>query len=215
MEGLGASSKGEDLAGVVVPPREAVGVDRRESGGSGREGASTVANARRPDPEVTPQARRRTLTAKYKLSILEKVDACRDPGQLGSLLRREGLYSSSLKRWRRQREKGSLTGLAPRQRGPRPDPDKELLKRVAKLEKENQRLADKLEKAELIIEVQKKWHDCWGPSSRRTGKGAGDGSGPRTGGHRGSISGVQGDGSSQSDVLSLAGCGVCTGTDGT
>lgn len=68
----------------------------------------------------------------------------------------EVLYSSNLKTWRRQREQGSLKGLVRKKRGPRTDPDKELLQRIAKLEKENLRLADKLEKAELIIEVQEK-----------------------------------------------------------
>jgi transposase-like protein len=110
----------------------------------------------RLDPEVVPQARRRMFSAKHKLRILQKADACTEPGQIGALLRREGLYSSTLTNWRRQREEGSLKGLAPKKQGPRPDPDQELLKRMAKLEKENLRLADKLEKAELIIDVQKK-----------------------------------------------------------
>jgi transposase-like protein len=105
---------------------------------------------------VVPQGRRRTFSAKYKLSILEKAEACTGPGELGALLRREGLYSSNVKTWRRQREQGSLQGLTPRRRGPQPDPNRELLTRVARLENENRRLADKLEKAELIIEVQKK-----------------------------------------------------------
>ena len=90
------------------------------------------------------------------MGILEKAEACTGAGDLGALLRREGLYSSNLKTWRRQREQGSLQGLAPKRRGPRPDPNRELLTRVARLEKENRRLADQLEKAELIIDVQKK-----------------------------------------------------------
>ena len=143
----------------LIAPREGGGGERSEPQPTGR-GATSVESeltkGAQPDPEVVPQAKRRRFTAKYKLSILEKADACIEPGQLGALLRREGLYASNLKNWRRQREQGSLTGLAPKKRGPRPDPDKELLKRIAKLEKENLRLADKLEKAELIIEVQKK-----------------------------------------------------------
>lgn len=144
---------------ALVEPREGGGGERSEPQPTGR-GATSVESeltkGAQPDPEVVPQAKRRRFTAKYKLSILEKADACTEPGQLGALLRREGLYSSNLKNWRRQREQGSLTGLAPKKRGPRPDPDREMLKRIAKLEKENLRLADKLEKAELIIEVQKK-----------------------------------------------------------
>jgi transposase-like protein len=144
---------------ALIAPREGGGGERSEPQPTGR-GAisfdSELTKGAQPDPEVVQQAKRRRFTAKYKLSILEKADACIGPGQLGALLRREGLYSSNLKNWRRQREQGSLTGLAPKKRGPRPDPDKELLKRIAKLEKENLRLADKLEKAELIIEVQKK-----------------------------------------------------------
>lgn len=144
---------------ALVEPREGGGGERSEPQPTGRGSTSVeseLTEGAQPDPEVVPQAKRRRFTAKYKLSILEKADACIEPGQLGALLRREGLYSSNLKNWRRQREQGSLTGLAPKKRGPRPDPDKELLKRIAKLEKDNLRLADKLEKAELIIEVQKK-----------------------------------------------------------
>ena len=143
----------------LVEPREGGGGERSEPQPTGR-GATSVESeltkGAQPDPEVVPQAKRRRFTAKYKLSILETADACTEPGQLGALLRREGLYSSNLKTWHRQREQGSLTGLAPKKRGPRPDPDREMLKRIAKLEKENLRLADRLEKAELIIEVQKK-----------------------------------------------------------
>jgi transposase len=144
---------------ALIAPREGGGGERSEPQSTGRGAISVeseLTKGAQPDPEVVPQAKRRRFTAKYKLSILEKADACIEPGQLGALLRREGLYASNLKNWRRQREQGSLTGLAPKKRGPRPDPDKELLKRIAKLEKENLRLADKLEKAELIIDVQKK-----------------------------------------------------------
>ncbi len=69
-----------------------------------------------PNPEVVQQARRRRFTAKYKLAVLEQADSC-EPGQLGALLRREGLYSSHLTCWRRRREAGALAGLAARQRG--------------------------------------------------------------------------------------------------
>jgi transposase len=130
--------------------------ERREPQPPGTGVIRVVSGVERPDPEVVPQGRRRMFSAKYKLSILEKAEACTGPGDLGALLRREGLYSSNLRTWRRQRDQGSLQGLAPRRRGPPPDPNRELLTRVAKLENENRRLAEKLEKAELIIEVQKK-----------------------------------------------------------
>jgi len=104
------------------------------------------------DPEVPPQAQRRRFSAEYKLSILKQADACREPGELGALLRREGLYSSLLSVWRRQRDEGALGNLS-RRRGPksrRPDP------RVTELERENRRLQRDLEQARTIIEVQKK-----------------------------------------------------------
>jgi len=160
-EAAGFRGQEEDGRGglALVAPREGGGGERSEPQRPGRgatSGTPAVFSGDRPDPEVLPQARRRRFSAKYKLDILQQVDACTEPGQIGALLRREGLYSSNLTDWRRQREAGGLKGLAPRKRGPRPDPDKELQKRIARLEKENLRLADKLEKAELIIEVQKK-----------------------------------------------------------
>lgn len=85
----------------------------------------------RPDPEVSEKARRRTFSASYKGRILEKVDQCTQPGEIGSLLRREGLHSSHLTKWRRQREEGVLAGLSPRQRGPRKEPVNPLTQQVA------------------------------------------------------------------------------------
>jgi len=142
-------------------------VDHREGSGGERSepelpergatsAAAEVPKTSRPDPEVLPQAKRRRYSAKYKLEILKKTDALADSGEVGALLRREGLYYSHLRTWRRQREEGSLAGLAPKKRGPKPDPDRELRLRNVQLEKENRRLADRLEKAELIIDVQKK-----------------------------------------------------------
>lgn len=108
------------------------------------------------DPEVPEKAVRRRFTAEYKRRILKEVDVCKEPGQLGRLLRREGLYSSNVTTWRRQAERGTLDALSPRKRGPkvqRPDPS---VRRIAELEKENQKLKAKLHQAELIIEAQKK-----------------------------------------------------------
>ena len=107
---------------------------------------------RRLDTEVVAKAVRRRFSAEYKLRILEEAEAC-SSGEIGALLRREGLYSSHLTTWRRQREAGQLAGLAPKKRGPKPDPQAEELKR---LRKENERLQVRLQQAEAIIEAQKK-----------------------------------------------------------
>ena len=109
-----------------------------------------------PDPEVPEKARRRRFTAQYKLGILEEVEQCTQPGEIGAILRREGLYSSHLSKWRQQREAGALAGLTPKKRGRKPRPVDRQAHRVAELERENARLREKLEKAETIIEVQKK-----------------------------------------------------------
>ena len=106
-----------------------------------------------PDPEVRPKSRRRTFTVEYKLSILAEADRCTEPGAIGALLRREGLYSSNLTAWRRQRDAGELAPGAPKKRGRKPDKQ---AKRLAQLERENERLRAQLEQAELIIGAQKK-----------------------------------------------------------
>jgi transposase-like protein len=104
----------------------------------------------RPDPEVVAKAQRRQFTADYKRRVLAEADSTREPGAIGALLRREGLYSSHLTHWRQQRDRG----LAPRQRGPKSrDP---LLDEVRKLKQENGHLTQRLARAELIIDVQKK-----------------------------------------------------------
>ncbi|WP_170920616.1 transposase [Desulfacinum hydrothermale] len=113
-------------------------------------------NLNAPDPEIMGKKRRRKFTAAYKLRILEEADTCTLPGQIGALLRREGLYASNLTTWRRQREEGQLKALSPRKRGRKPNPDRHLAKRVAQLERENQRLRDQIKKAQKIIRVQKK-----------------------------------------------------------
>ena len=109
-----------------------------------------------PDPEVVLQAKRRRFSAEYKLRILEEVDACHEPGQIGSLLRREGLYSSHLTTWRRQRERGQLEALSPNKRGRKPSVDEALANELAELKRANQRLEKRLQQADTIIEVQKK-----------------------------------------------------------
>lgn len=109
-----------------------------------------------PNPEVPEKAVRRRFTAEYKLDILRQADLCTEPGSLGALLRREGLYSSNLTTWRRQRDEGTLAALKPKQRGRKstaPDP---VALENERLRKENARLAKRLKQAELIIDVQKK-----------------------------------------------------------
>jgi transposase-like protein len=110
--------------------------------------------ARVPDPEVVPKAKRRQFKAKYKLRVLEEADRCTERGQIGELLRREGLYSSHLSKWRQQRARGQLQGLAPKKRGRKSqDPS---IAELARLRRENERLRVQLEQAEIIIDVQKK-----------------------------------------------------------
>lgn len=161
---------------ALVDHQEGSGGERSEPelpGGGATSAAAEAPKSARPDPEVLPQAKRRRYSAKYKLDILNRTDALADTGRVGALLRREGLYYTHLTTWRRQREEGTLTGLAPKKRGPKPDPDRELRRRNIQLEKENRRLADRLEKAELIIDVQKKISRILGieqPPYEREGK---------------------------------------------
>jgi transposase len=105
-----------------------------------------------PDPEVPEKTARRKFTAAYKLRILKEAEGCTEPGQLGALLRREGLYSSSLTRWKHQVSQG----LVPKKRGPVAQGALPYARRNAELEKENARLTHKLKQAELIISVQTK-----------------------------------------------------------
>jgi len=103
-----------------------------------------------------PHARRRSFSNATKRRILEAVDRCTQPGEVGALLRREGVYSSSLTTWRRQREAADLAALAPRKRGPKADPARADTVLITQLTRDNQRLQVSLDKANLVIEVQKK-----------------------------------------------------------
>ena len=107
-----------------------------------------------PDPELQDRARRRTFPADYRLRILCEADACAQ-GELGALLRREGLYSSHLTSWRRQRAQGELEGLTPKKRGRKPKHSATEIE-LERLRRENARLQEQLRRAELIISVQKK-----------------------------------------------------------
>jgi transposase len=117
-----------------------------------------------PDPEVRERASRRRFTAEYKLQILRQADQCAEVGELGALLRREGLYSSHLTTWRRQREQGALVALAPKKRGRPTAPVSPLARRVAELERDNARLERRLKQAEAIIDAQKKLSEILGLS---------------------------------------------------
>ncbi len=108
-----------------------------------------------PEPEVVPKATRRSFSAAYKLRIVEEADQCTGRGQIGALLRREGLYSSQLATWRRQRASGGLQALAPKQRGPKASQERQAAA-MAVLRSENERLQKRLAQAELIISAQKK-----------------------------------------------------------
>ena len=110
--------------------------------------------AREPDPETAEKTGRRSFTAAYKRKILAQADQAGE-GQLGAILRREGLYSSLLSTWRRQRDEGTLGALKPKKRGPKPKKDPEQ-KEMERLRRRVAQLEQKLETAELIIDVQKK-----------------------------------------------------------
>jgi transposase-like protein len=115
-----------------------------------------------PDPAVLEKPVRRRFTAEYKLRILHEADRLTASGQLGALLRREGLYSSLLSTWRQQRAEGTLAGLTPKRRGRKATPDAPLIAENQRLKRETQRLAAKLRQAETIIEVQKKLSEMLG-----------------------------------------------------
>ena len=148
----------------------------RRATGVAREAAGR--NGDNPDPEVTNKAIRRRFSAAYKRRVVREADRCTKPGELGALLRREGLYSSSLRTWRRQHDAGELAGMGSAKRGRKAQPTDGRDKRIAELEGEAQRLQRKLEQAETVIEIQKQSPLYWGFLRRtRTRKRTTDGSG--------------------------------------
>jgi transposase-like protein len=119
-----------------------------------------------PDPEVVPKAKRRKFTAEYKLRIVKEADTCTETGQVGALLRREGLYSSHLSKWRQLRKEGQLQALSAKKRGRKAqDPS---VAELAELRRENQSLRTHLEQAQIIIDVQKKLSQLLGLSMDET-----------------------------------------------
>jgi len=113
-------------------------------------------------PEVPEKPVRRHFDAAYKQRILEEADGCSQPGELGQLLRREGLYSSLLSTWRRQRDEGVLAGLSPKRRGRKAKRKDSVALENERLRRENERLTQRLKQAETIIEVQKKVSEMLG-----------------------------------------------------
>ena len=108
------------------------------------------------ETEVVAKAQRRRFTAEYKRRILREADRCTHPGEIGALLRREGLYSSHLTSWRAARDRGELAGLAPKTRGPKPTPPDPRDKKIAEQERELVRWKQRAERAEALVELQKK-----------------------------------------------------------
>ena len=143
----------------LVPPARREG-ERNEPSRSGG-GTNPMAAATPADPEVESKAKRRRFSAAYKRRILDEADKG-GPGAIAGLLRREGLYSSHLTTWRKQREAGEIAGLEPRKRGEKPVPKNPLAGEVQRLARENRRLQKRLRQAEIIIDVQKKLCDVLG-----------------------------------------------------
>lgn len=136
------------MNGTARPASQETGVSDSVLGEGERE-------ARRPNPEVLVRAKRRTYTGDFKQQVLAEADAARGSGEIGAVLRRHGLYSSHLTKWRQERKSGIIDGLAPQKRGPKPKTNP-LTSEIQKLQRDNERLTERLRKAEIVIDVQKK-----------------------------------------------------------
>lgn len=134
-------------------PAPALGVEERSEETPSAGGRTRAAP---PDPEVVAKPTRRQFTAAYRLRILEEADRCTKPGEVGRLLRREGLYSSHLTAWRKARRKGSLQGLSAKKRGAKPSERNPLEAKVRELEEKVARLEKELHTAHTILDVQGK-----------------------------------------------------------
>jgi transposase-like protein len=115
-----------------------------------------------PEVEVTGKAERRRFSAEYKRKILKAADACSRPGELGALLRKEGLYSSNLTAWRAARDRGEIAGLTPKKRGPKAEVKDGRDRRIAELEREAKRWKARAERAEALVDLQKKVSEILG-----------------------------------------------------
>ena len=134
-------------------PAPALGVEERSDETPSAGGGTRAVP---PDPEVVAKPTRRQFTAAYRLRILEEADRCTEPGEVGRLLRREGLYSSHLSAWRKARRKGSLQGLSAKKRGAKPSERNPLDAKVRELEAKVARLEKELHTAHTILDVQGK-----------------------------------------------------------
>ena len=146
--------------------------------------SAVVLDGQQRGVEVMAKATRRRCTAAYKLRILREADACPEPGAIGAVLRRAGLYPSPLCLWRQQRRARELMGLAPARRGPAPKATNPLAAKVAALEKETWWLTARAERAEALVELQKKSQRSWGSHSRGTERRTDDGGGATANGGR-------------------------------
>ena len=151
----------EAVAGGTEGGRSPTGVTPATAAGLAPGGRALGNGKRIPDPAVLERPERRRFTAAYKLRILREADES-EPGQLGALLRREGLYASHLTAWRKQRHEGTQAGLTPKRRGRKAAPDASLIAENDRLKRENQRLTAKLRQVETILEVQKKLSEILG-----------------------------------------------------
>src|SRR5512147_1929685 len=141
-----SQDNGHDEGAAAARFAERAVGERGESGRGARAGSGSA-----PDPELVERPKRRRFTAKYKLEILEKAEACMRPGEIGELLRREGLYTSHLTAWRKQRRNGALKELGkPRGRKPADRRDRE----IAELRRRAERAEAELQKAKKVIEIQ-------------------------------------------------------------
>ena len=137
----------------------------KDEGRAAQAEAAPATKATASVPQVTEEVAaplRRSFTAEFKRKVLAEADACTEPGEVGALLRRHGLYSSHLTEWRRARDEGALSGLAPRKRGRKGRPENPLAAEVARLERENKKLLARAERAEGLVAVQKKLAELLG-----------------------------------------------------
>ena len=163
----GAGSGGVGVTTTIGSPRN--GGEQSEPECSGDPMVVAPVDVHPPDPEVSEKATRRRFSAKFKLRLLAEIDACTEKGQAGAILRREGLYSSNLTKWREQRVSGTLAALEPKKRGRKAHPVNPMAKKLAKAEREVEQLKKKLRKAETIIDFQKKLSEMLGISQADTG----------------------------------------------
>src|SRR3989441_1835856 len=168
--------EGIEQLGETEGARRATGVfpSAAPAAGSAAGGPGAV------ETEVVAKAQRRRFTAEYKRRIVREADRCTKPGELGALLRREGLYSSHLTTWRAARDRGELAGLASKPRGPKATPPDPRDKKIAEQEREIVRWKQRAERAEALVEVQKNGlggqaPTCWTRNSGRGTRGGGPG----------------------------------------